>query len=52
MSDENKIAVLSFYSFTNIEDPAILLPKILLVTKKKYVRGTVLVAFEGFNGSI
>ena len=52
MSDENKIAVLSFYSFTNIEDPAILLPKILLITKKKYVRGTVLVAFEGFNGSI
>ncbi len=52
MSEENKIAVLSFYSFTNIEDPAILLPKILLVTKKKYVRGTVLVAREGFNGSI
>lgn len=52
MSNENKIAVLSFYSFTNIEDPAILLPKILLVTKKKYVRGTVLIALEGFNGSI
>lgn len=52
MNENNKIAVLSFYSFTNIEDPAILLPKILLVTKKKYVRGTVLVAFEGFNGSI
>ncbi|GAB4165450.1 MAG: rhodanese domain-containing protein [Rickettsiaceae bacterium] len=52
MKDQDKVAVLSFYSFTNIENPAILLPKILLIAKKKYIRGTVLVAHEGFNGSI
>lgn len=49
---QNSIAVLSFYSFTNIEEPEILLPKILLVGKKKSIKGTVLVAKEGFNGSI
>ncbi len=49
---KDKIAVLSFYSFTNIEEPAVLLQKILLVAKKKYIKGTVLVAKEGFNGSI
>ena len=46
------IAILSFYSFTNIEDTNILLPKILLITKKKYVYGTIIIAHEGFNGSI
>jgi UPF0176 protein len=52
MTDQNKIAVLSFYSFINIENLDILLAKILLVAKKKYVRGTVLIAHEGFNGTI
>lgn len=52
MNEDQKIAVLSFYSFTNILEPEILLPKILLITKKKYIRGTVLIAHEGFNGSI
>lgn len=47
-----QVAVLSFYSFVNIADPDILLPQILLVTKKKYVKGTVILAHEGFNGSI
>lgn len=47
-----KIAIVSFYSFTNIEEPEMLIPKILLVGKKKSVRGTILVAKEGFNGSI
>lgn len=46
------VAVLSFYSFVNINDPETLLPQILLVTKKKYVKGTVILAHEGFNGSI
>jgi UPF0176 protein len=49
---QDKIAILSFYSFTNIEEPEMLIPKILLVGKKKSVRGTVLLAKEGFNGSI
>jgi len=49
---QDKIAIVSFYSFTNIEEPEMLIPKILLVGKKKSVRGTVLLAKEGFNGSI
>ncbi len=52
MTEENQIAILSFYSFVNIPEPEILLPKILLLGKKKYIKGTVLVAKEGFNGSI
>lgn len=52
MKENNEVAVLSFYSFTNIEEPDLLLPKILLIGKKKYVRGTILIAKEGFNGSI
>jgi UPF0176 protein len=48
----DSVAVLSFYSFVNIPQPEILLPKILLITKKKYVRGTIILAKEGVNGSI
>lgn len=51
MSDD-KIAIVSFYSFVNVEDIDILMPKILLLGKKKYLKGTVLVAPEGVNGSI
>ncbi len=47
-----KIAIVSFYSFTTIDEPEMFIPKILLVGKKKSVRGTVLIAKEGFNGSI
>ena len=50
--DHNSIAVLSFYSFVNIAEPEKLLPQILLITKKKYVKGTIIIAREGFNGSI
>ncbi|MEG8229751.1 rhodanese domain-containing protein [Candidatus Rickettsia tasmanensis] len=46
-----KIAILSAYSFVNIEEPANLIPKLLLIGKRKYVRGTILLANEGFNGS-
>jgi UPF0176 protein len=52
MQIDQKISVVSFYSFTNIEDIESLLPKILLVGKKKSVYGTILLAHEGFNGSI
>ncbi|MGI4775795.1 MAG: rhodanese-like domain-containing protein [Janthinobacterium lividum] len=48
----SQIAILSFYSFTNICELDILLQKILLLGKKKRIRGTVLIAKEGFNGSI
>ncbi|ABV73075.1 hypothetical protein A1E_00635 [Rickettsia canadensis str. McKiel] len=46
-----KIAILSTYSFVNIEEPANLIPKLLLIAKRKYVRGTILLSKEGFNGS-
>lgn len=46
------IDIVSFYSFTNIDDPEILIPKMLLIAKKKMVRGTILIAKEGFNGTI
>lgn len=52
MKDDKQIAVLSFYSFTNIEDVNSLQPKILYFAKKKYLRGTILIAKEGFNGTI
>jgi UPF0176 protein len=50
--DDSSIAVLSFYSFVNISEPENLLPQILLIAKKKYIKGTVIIAKEGFNGSI
>ena len=52
MQPENIISVISFYSFVNISEPEILMPKILLIGKKKSLKGTVLLAKEGFNGSI
>lgn len=48
----DSIAVLSFYSFVNISEPENLLPKILLTAKRKYIKGTVIIAKEGFNGSV
>jgi UPF0176 protein len=53
MSENNKqIAIISFYSFVQISDLNILLPQILHVAKKKYLKGTILLAEEGFNGTI
>jgi UPF0176 protein len=51
-ANQEKVAVLAFYSFVHIESPEILLPKILLLAKRKYVKGTVIIAHEGVNGSI
>lgn len=45
------IAILSAYSFVNIEEPESLIPKLLFVGKRKYVKGTILLSKEGFNGS-
>ena len=52
MENNSLVAILSFYSFVNIDNLDILLQKILLIGKKKRIRGTVLIANEGFNGSI
>ncbi|HJD62761.1 MAG TPA: rhodanese domain-containing protein [Rickettsia endosymbiont of Degeeriella rufa] len=46
-----KIAILSAYSFVNIEEPESLIPKLLFVGKRKYVKGTIILSKEGFNGS-
>jgi UPF0176 protein len=50
--NDTQIAVLSFYAFVPIEDIEILMPKMLLIGKKKSLKGTILLAHEGFNGSI
>ena len=48
----NDIAILGFYSFINIKSPEILLPQILLISKRKYIKGNIILAKEGFNGTI
>lgn len=52
MDNKFTIAVVSFYSFTNIQEIESLLPRILYLGKKKKIRGTILLALEGFNGTI
>jgi UPF0176 protein len=46
------LAVVSFYSFVPVEDLHKLSAMLLLNGKKKQLRGTVLVASEGVNGSV
>jgi UPF0176 protein len=52
MIENRQIAVLSFYSFTTIDDLQYIHPRILLAGDKCAVKGTVLIAHEGFNGSV
>ncbi|KJV56768.1 rhodanese-like domain protein [Orientia chuto str. Dubai] len=47
-----QFSIVSFYCFINIEDPGLLLPRLLLLCKEKYIKGTILIANEGINGSI
>ena len=49
---KKKIHILNFYSFVSIEEPAALIPPLLLLAKKKLIKGTVILAKEGFNGGI
>lgn len=46
------LTVWSFYCFVEIAQPEMLLPKLLLIAKKKSIKGTIFLAKEGFNGSI
>lgn len=48
----NKTAIVSFYSFVKIQNTERLLPQLLLIGKKKLLKGTILLAHEGFNGSV
>jgi UPF0176 protein len=47
-----KVAILSFYSFVNIQNMDILQPQILHLCTKKMLKGTILLAKEGFNATI
>ncbi len=47
----DKIAVTSFYSFVNLKDIEVLQPKIMLIALRKYIKGTILLSKECFNGS-
>jgi UPF0176 protein len=48
----SQLEVWSFYCFVAISAPEMLLPKLLLIAKKKQIKGTILISKEGFNGSI
>ncbi|MDX1917353.1 MAG: rhodanese-related sulfurtransferase [Rickettsiaceae bacterium] len=48
----DKIAVTSFYCFTGIKDSGILLSKLTALCMRKSLKGTILIAEEGFNGSL
>ncbi|NDB85781.1 MAG: rhodanese-related sulfurtransferase [Alphaproteobacteria bacterium] len=48
----DKIALVSFYCFTDIKEPGVLLSKITAICIRKYLKGTVLIAEEGLNGSL
>lgn len=48
----SNLSVLTFYSFVNIEDLELLQPKLLFEAKRKLVKGTIIIAPEGFNATI
>lgn len=48
----DKIAIISFYSFVNISAPSVHLAKLMAIGLRKGIKGTVILATEGFNGSI
>ncbi len=52
LETQTQMAVISFYSFTNIENIEQLQQDTLLTGKKLGVKGTILLAPEGFNGSL
>ena len=48
----NKFQIISFYRFVRIKDKTLIKKKIGTFIKEKFVRGTILIANEGINGSI
>ena len=52
MLNDSGLQLWSFYCFTSVAQPAMIIPKLLLIAKKKLIKGTILLANEGFNGSI
>ncbi len=49
---KNGIVVLNFYQFHEIRDKNLLLYRTLFIAKRKSIKGTILIADEGFNASI
>ncbi len=47
-----RVTILNFYSFVNIDNFDVLFPKLMLIGKRKSIKGSILIAKEGFNGSI
>ena len=47
-----KVAILSFYSFVNVSDLEMLQSQLLYHCKRKMIKGTILIAPEGFNATI
>lgn len=52
LSTENPFAVAAFYRFARIDDPAALLDRMHDCAKAEGLRGTILIAPEGVNGTI
>ena len=50
--EQQKICVLAFYCFTNVQDPDKIKPIIKSFALEKNILGTIIIAKEGFNGSI
>ena len=52
MKDNNKLFIFTFYRFVQINNKKTIKNKLDKFVKKKVVRGTILIANEGLNGSI
>jgi UPF0176 protein len=50
--NKKEITIINFYGFANLIAPEELMPKILLLARKKSIKGTIILAKEGFNGGI
>ncbi len=52
MTDQPSICIAALYHFTRFEDPASLRPGLLACVEQNEVRGTLLLASEGINGTV
>ena len=52
MENKSQIAVLSLYSFIEIAEPKLVMEKIFTFCSQHFLKGTILIAHEGFNGSV
>jgi len=52
VTDQPPICIAALYHFTRFEDPASLRPGLLACVEQNEVRGTLLLASEGINGTV